>query len=74
MNGNNPQRNRRIVLIISGAVDAVIGAVILLIGFGFFPIDLADDGIPPVVLLVIGGFMLIMGAWMAIHNYSRLDE
>ena len=75
MNGNNnQQKNKRFVLLISGAVDAVIGAVILLVGFGFFPLDIADYGIPQVVILFIGGFMLIMGAWMAIHNYSRMDE
>ena len=59
---------------ISGATDALIGAVILLIGFGLLPVDLAEYGIPAWLALVVGGFMFIMGAWMAAYNFTRLDE
>ena len=71
---NNPQKTRRFVLIVSGAIDALIGAVILIVGLGFFPIDIAEYGIPQWVILFVGGFMFIMGAWLAVYNYSRLDE
>ena len=75
MNGNNnPQRNKRLVLAFSGAIDALIGVVILIVGLGFFPIDIAEYGIPQWVILFVGGFMFIMGAWVAIRNYSRMDE
>lgn len=59
---------------ISGVTDALIGAVILLIGFGFLPVDIADYGIPSWLVILVGGFMFIMGAWVAVYNFSRLDE
>ncbi|HET9591120.1 MAG TPA: hypothetical protein VFO91_20205 [Anaerolineales bacterium] len=74
MKGDVPTRTKRYALILSGAIDAVIGAVILLIGFGLLPIDVADYGIPAWLAILVGAFMFIMGAWVAAYNYSRLDE
>ncbi|HAV77748.1 MAG TPA: hypothetical protein DCX53_10405 [Anaerolineae bacterium] len=75
MNQNNdPQKTKRMVLTVSGLFDALIGAGILLVGFGFFPVDIAEFGIPQWVILVVGGTMFIAGTWMAVHNYSRLNE
>jgi hypothetical protein len=74
MRDNIPNRNKRIVFILSGATDALIGAVILLIGFGFLPLDITDYGLPAWLVILVGAFMFIMGAWMAAYNYSRLDE
>jgi branched-subunit amino acid ABC-type transport system permease component len=74
MRDNLPNRTRRIAFIISGATDALIGAVILLVGFGLLPVDLADYGIPPWLAIVVGGFMFLMGAWMVAYNLSRLEE
>ncbi|HEX6269022.1 MAG TPA: hypothetical protein VFZ43_02200 [Anaerolineales bacterium] len=71
---NIPNRNRRVLLMLSGAIDALIGALILLIGFGLLPVDVADYGLPPWLVILVGGFMFIMGAWVAAYNYSRLDE
>ena len=72
--GTNPKRNRRFILIFSGATDVLLGAVILLIGLGFFPIDIADYGFPLWVILLVGGLIFISGVWMVAYNYSRLDE
>ena len=74
MNDNLPNRNKRIVFILSGATDALIGAVILLIGCGLLPVDIADYGLPSWLAILVGAIMFIMGAWMAAYNYSRLDE
>jgi branched-subunit amino acid ABC-type transport system permease component len=74
MRDNIPNRNKRIVFMLSGAIDALIGAVILLIGFGFLPVDIADYGLPSWVVILVGAFMFIMGAWMAAYNYLRLEE
>jgi len=71
---NNPQKTKRMILIVSGAMDALLGAVILIVGLGFFPVDIAEYGIPQWIVLAIGGFMFIMGAWIVVHNYSRMDE
>lgn len=74
MMNNSPNRTRRVVLILSGLTDALIGAVILLIGLGLLPVDISAYGIPQWLALVVGGFMFIMGAWVAAYNYSRLEE
>ena len=71
---NIPNRNKRIVFILSGVIDALIGAAILLIGFGLLPIDVADYGLPAWLVIFVGVFIFIMGAWMAAYHYSRLDE
>lgn len=72
--GPNPKRTRRYVLIISGATDVLLGTAILLVGFGFFPIDIGDYGLPVWVILLVGGLTFISGLWMVAYNYSRLDE
>lgn len=69
-----PDRNKRILFILSGVIDALIGAALLLIAFGLLPVDIADYGLPPWLVILVGGFMFIMGAWVAAYNYSRLDE
>jgi ABC-type branched-subunit amino acid transport system permease subunit len=75
MNGsNNPQRNKRLAMLVSGAMDAVLGAVIVLIGLGFFPVNIDEYGFPQWIVLLVGGVMFTLGAWLAIYNYSRLDE
>lgn len=75
MNGNpNSKRTRRYVLILSGATDALLGAAILLIGLGFFPINIANYGLPLWMVILVGGLISISGAWMVVYNYSRLDE
>jgi hypothetical protein len=74
MKDNLPNRTRRFAFIFSGVIDALIGAVILLIGFGLLPVDIADYGLPPWLVILVGAFMFIMGAWMTAYNYSRLEE
>jgi hypothetical protein len=58
----------------SGATDALLGAALLLVSFGFFPIDIANYGLPIWVVMLVGGLIFTSGIWMVIHNYSRLDE
>jgi len=70
----NPKRTRRYVLIMSGATDVLLGAAILLVGLGIFPIDITDYGFPLWVILLVGGLIFISGVWMVAYNYSRLDE
>jgi hypothetical protein len=75
MNENpHPDGTRRHVLIMIGATDAILGAAIVLIGFGFFPMDPGDYGIPVWVVLLVGGLIFTSGIWMMIYNYSSLDE
>ncbi len=71
---NNPTKARRIAFMISGGVDALIGAALLLIGFGFLPIDIAQYGLQNWHVNLLGGVMFLLGAITFAYNFSRLEE
>jgi hypothetical protein len=71
---NPPKRTRRIAFMISGAVDALIGAALLLIGFGLLPIDLNNYGFANWHANLFGAVLLILGAATFAYNFSRLEE
>lgn len=64
-------KNRRLAFLLSGAMDALIGAAFLLAGLGFLPMKI---GVPPFIMILIGGTMFIAGIGVAIYNLSRWDE
>ncbi|HSL47242.1 MAG TPA: hypothetical protein VK897_27630 [Anaerolineales bacterium] len=74
MSGNPPQRARRIAFIISGAMDALIGAILLLLGFGMLPVDVTEYGFQNWHAILLGGILFITGAWFVIYNLSRWEE
>ena len=59
---------------ISGAVDALIGAALLLIGFDVLPIDVTNYGFANWHVNLLGAVMFILGAGMFAYNLSRLEE
>lgn len=69
-----PNRTRRIAFMISGAIDALIGAVLLLMGFGLLPIDVTDYGFANWHVSLLGAIMFILGAGTFAYNLSRLEE
>ena len=70
----SPNRARRIAFMLSGGVDALIGGVLLLIGFGFLPVDVTDYGVENWHVNLLGGAMFLLGAVTFAYNFSRLDE
>lgn len=72
--GLPPNRRRRLMLALSGASDALIGVIVVLFGFGFFPLDPFAFGFPAWVAILLGGLMFVGGLAVAGYNYSRLDE
>jgi hypothetical protein len=68
----NPERTRRLVFIISGVTDTVIGAVILMMGLDLLPVNLGEYGLSTGVLLAVGGIMLVSGMAIAIYHFTRL--
>lgn len=58
----------------SGATDALLGAAIVLTGLGFFPFDIASYGLPLWVVMLVGSLIFTSGVWVAVYNYSRLEE
>lgn len=51
----NSHPNKRNILIIVSAVDALLGGIVLLIYFGFLPVDISSWGIPRWIIGLIGG-------------------
>ena len=74
MNNMPPNRARRLIFMLSGAVDALIGAVLLLIGFGFLPLDVTRYGVENWHMNLLGGVMFLLGVGTFVYNVSRLDE
>lgn len=74
MNNNTPNRARRIAFMLSGGIDALIGTVLLGIGFGFVPVDVAPYGVQNWHVSLLGGVMFLLGAVTFAYNFSRLDE
>jgi hypothetical protein len=69
-----PNRARRIAFMLSGGIDALIGAILLLIGFGFLPIDVAQYGVQNWHVNLLGAVMFLLGAGTFAYNFSRLEE
>lgn len=59
---------------LSGAIDAVIGGILLLIGLGYLPVDVAQYGVENWHVNLLGGVMFLLGAGTFAYNVSRLDE
>jgi hypothetical protein len=74
MNSDTRNRARRIAFMLSGGIDALIGAVLLLIGFGVLPVDVAQYGVKSWHVNLLGAIMFILGAGTFAYNISRLEE
>jgi ABC-type branched-subunit amino acid transport system permease subunit len=71
---NSINRNKRLAFILSGAMDILIGGVILLIGFGLIPFDITAYGFERWHAILIGGVLFIVGVVVGSYNLSRLNE
>jgi hypothetical protein len=69
-----PGKTRRLIFIISGATDALLGGILLLIGFGFLPIDVTDYGVQNWHALLVGGILFATGMGFVAYNASRWEE
>lgn len=74
MSSNPPRRARRIAFILSGATDALIGAILLLLGFGMLPVDVTAYGFQNWHAILLGAILFVTGAWFVIYNLSRWEE
>ena len=74
MNNNPSNRNKRLAFMISGVTDALIGAFLLLIGFGLLPIEVTKYGFENWHANLLGAVMFILGVGIFAYNLSRLEE
>ena len=74
MNTIPPNKARRIAFMLSGAIDALIGGILLLIGFGVLPVDVTQYGVETWHVNLLGAVMFLLGAITFAYNFSRLEE
>lgn len=68
------QPNKRTMLIIVSAVDAFLGAGILLIYFGLIPIDISGWGIPRWVVGVVGGVWFFSAFAILMYQLTKTES
>jgi hypothetical protein len=69
----NSQLSKRTILIIVSAVDAVLSGFVLLIYFGFLPIDISSWGIPRWIIGVIGGIWFLSAIAVLVYQVTKTD-
>ena len=74
MNNNPSNRTKRLAFMISGIADALIGALLLFIGFGLLPIEVTKYGFENWHAILLGSVMFILGVGTFAYNLSRLEE
>ncbi len=71
---NPPNKTKRMALMLSGGMDALLGAFFLLVGFGLLPLDVTQYGFENWHALLLGGVFFVMGIGVLAYNLSRLEE
>jgi hypothetical protein len=74
MNNNTPNKARRIAFMLSGGIDALIGGILLLIGFGLLPVDVTEYGFQNWHAILLGSILFVTGMLFVVYNLSRWDE
>ena len=69
----NPQPNKRLLLIIVSAVDAALSGIVLLIYFGFLPVDIFSWGIPPWVIGLVGGLWFVSALIVLVYQLTKTE-
>jgi len=70
----NSQSNKRMLLIIVSAVDVLISGVVLLIYFGFLPVDLSGLGVSRGVIGVVGGLWFVSALIVLVYQLTKTEN
>ena len=70
MDAKNHESRRRILV---SAIDAALAGIVLLIYFGFLPIDISSLGIPRGVIGVIGGIWFLGALGVLAYQLTKTD-
>jgi hypothetical protein len=68
-----PQSNKRTLLIIVSAVDVLLSGFILLIYFGFLPIDISSWGVQPWIIGLVGGLWFISALAVLVYQLTKTE-
>ena len=69
----NSRPNKRMLLIIVSAVDVLISGVVLLIYFGFIPVNISSWGVPRWVIGVVGGGWFISALIVLLYQLTQTE-
>ena len=69
----NSQPNKRILLIIVSAVDALLSGIVLLIYFGFLPVDISTLGVPRWVIGLVGGLWFVSALIVLVYQLTKIE-
>ena len=67
------QPNKRTILIAVSAIDSVLGGIVLLIYFGFLPIDISGWGIPRWVVGLVGGVWFLSALAILLYQLTKTN-
>lgn len=70
----NDHPNKRTLLIIASAVDMILSAIVLLIYFGLFPVDISGWGIPRWVIGLVGGVWFAGSLAVLVYQLTKTEE
>jgi lipid-A-disaccharide synthase-like uncharacterized protein len=65
------KNTKRTVFMISGAMDSLLGGIVLLIYFGIIPVDL---DIPRWIIGVFGGILFFSGVAVFTYFFTKTDS
>ncbi len=67
-------QNKRTILIIASGFDLILSAIVLLIYFGLFPVDISGWGIPRWVIGLIGGVWFAGSLAVLVYQLTKTEE
>ncbi len=67
-------KTARLALMISGGIDALLGSIVLLIGFNLLPIDVTEFGFESWHAILVGGILFVVGVVVIAYNVSHSEE
>ena len=70
---DNPQYKRTVIIIASG-FDLILSAIVLLIYFGLFPVDISGWGIPRWVIGLVGGVWFSGAVAVLVNQLTKTEE
>jgi len=72
MNMSVPQLTRKILIVVS-AIDVILSGIVLLIYFGFLPIDISGWDIPRWVIGLIAGVWFVGAFSVLVYRLTKTD-
>ncbi len=69
----NSNPNKRVLLIIASGLDLILSAIVLLIYFGLFPVDISGLGIPRWIIGLVGGVWFAGSLAVLVYQLTRTE-